>query len=311
MLDRVRERLATASDLYHDDVLILRPLLELEYPNNSTGLHTLLPELLRLMRSNLTYVVIFTNHVLDAPPNEVSRTLKDDLLRAVAQDLGEVSIDMREYGAIERQLALFEEKKQDEPHQIRPLAKLSAPALGLFTKHFYNLGLYKPIEILLTHLQIEIAHGHSIEIHTLYVPYLQELIGLMLMYGVPMTNVTYRSFFESVLRSYFELFVGQEPAQKHREEHEIWTKRAHATRCSLESFDHSYFRDILGDRYDNDVLPALMRLPGPAPGSHAHSRFDSIITLSTTGNKASRALNTTEDHKIDPALTASTIPLVT
>ncbi|KAF2623232.1 hypothetical protein BU25DRAFT_180156 [Macroventuria anomochaeta] len=311
MLDRVRESLAAASELYHDDVLILRSLLGLKYSANTTGFQFLLPELSRLMRSNLTYAVTFTNYVFDAPTSEVPRTTKDDLLRAVAQDLGAVSIDMRDHENIERQLAAFERKKDEDIPGPRPLAKLSAAALGLFTKHFYGLGMYKPIESMIAHLRSEMDHALEQDLHTTYVPFLQELIGLMLMYGIPLANATYSSFFESVLQHYFMRFIGQEPEQKNSAKQKSWTRRAIAAHGTLESFDHSYFCDILGERYAIDVLPALVKLRGSTAASQAHSRFDSLTTAATTGAKDARTPVSKNDDKIDPAPIASILSLTT
>lgn len=266
MLGRVRERLSGASDLYHDDVLILRPLLQLEYSagpgsSNTTGLCYLLPELLRLMKSNLTYTVTFTSHVLEFSNNEVPQSIKEDLLRAVAQVLDAVSLDMRDQRNIECQLAAFGGTKRGEFSGPRPLEKYSAAALGIFTKRFYSVGLYKPVESMLQRFQLEMVHAHSLDLHTIYVPFLQELIGLMLVYGIPMTNVVYSAFFETVLQQYFERFVGLQANQKTSVEQKSWRDRGIAARVALERFDHSYFRDILGDRYDSGVLSAMMNLP--------------------------------------------------
>lgn len=284
MLGRVRETLAAASELTHDDVLTLRPLLQLKYStgnSHSTGLYCLLPELLRLMRSNLTYAVTFTNYVLDAPRTEVSQSMKDELLSAVAQDLSAFSIDMRDQETV---------SNHGDVSGPQPQAKHSAAALGIFIKHFYNAGLYKPIESMLAHLRSEMAHAQSIDLHIIYVPLLQELIGLMLVYGIPITNVTYSAFFEVVLRQYLERFVGLRANQAAAAEQARWKQRGLAARAMLKSFDHSHFRDILGDRYDNVVLPAMMELP--------HNEFDSFTTTK------SKASTMTDDNMTDPALAA-------
>ncbi|KAF1354263.1 hypothetical protein EJ07DRAFT_158659 [Lizonia empirigonia] len=279
MLGHVRERLASASELYYEDIVMLRPLLQLEYSTagsgnpDSTGFYCLLPELLRLMKSNLTCAVTFTNYVLDASDNEVSKAMKEELLRAVAQVLGAVSIDMRGQDTISRHGGL------SEPH---PQAKLSPAAFGTFIKYFYSIGLYKPIEAMLAHFRTEMVHAHSVDLHTIYVPILQELISLMLIFGIPMTNATYSAFFEVVLQEYFARFVGPKADQTTAMEQTSWNQRAIAARSMLESFDHSHFRDILGQRYDSSVLPA-------------HNRIDSVITKTSV---------TTDDNKIDPDLTA-------
>ena len=311
MLDQVYERLAAAPDLYQDDIPILRSLLKLKYSTDTTGFQFLFPQLSRLMRSNLTCAVTFTNSVFDASTNEVPRTIKDDLLRGIAQILGVVSIDMRDNETIERQVASLGEKKFGDPSELRPLAKLSSAALGIFTKHFYGTGLYDSIESMLAHLRSEMDHALVMDLHTIYVPFLQELIGLMLIYGIPLTNVTYSGFVESVLQSYCKRFIGQEPKESNSLEYESWKQRADAALGTLESFDHSYFRDILGTRYDEDVLPALMKVQGSTSVTQTHSGFDSLKTAAGTGAKTPRAPVTTDDDKIDPTLTASTLPSTT
>jgi hypothetical protein len=262
MLDRVRERLTAASDLYHDDILVLRSLLKSEYSAEITGYQHLQSELSRLMRSNLTYAVAFTQSVWDAPINVVPRRFKDEVLRDVARSLGDVCIDMRKYETIEGQLATHEKNKNGGSPEPCPLEKLSAAQLGNFTKQLYGSGLYKPVESMLANLQSAMDHALMMDLHTLYVPFLQQLIGLMLMYGIPLTNVIYSAFFESVLLNYLQRFVGQEPRQKNSVEHNSWTPRAAAARSRLEAFDYSYFRDILGERYSLAILPALSKLQG-------------------------------------------------
>ncbi|KAF3044959.1 hypothetical protein E8E11_005065 [Didymella keratinophila] len=314
MLDRVRERLAAASDLYHDDILILRSLLKLEYSADTTGYQYLQPELSRLMISNLTYAAAFTKSVWDASLNEVPRTFKDEVLRDVARVLGDVCIDMRKYETIEGQLAIPARNNNGDLPKPCPLNKLSAAQLGEFTKQLYGSGHYKPVEFMLANLRSAMDHALIMDLHTLYVPFLQELIGLMLMYGIPLTNAIYSAFFESVLLNYLQRFVGQEPAQRDSVEHSSWTTRATAARGRLEAFDHSYFQDILGDRYGAAVLPALMKLQGStAVSEQAHSRFDSLTTSATAGAGpgSMKSLLTTNDDKIDPTLAASTLPLAT
>lgn len=304
MLGRVRERLAVASDLYQDDILILRSLLKLEYSANTTSYDCLQPELSRLLKSDLTNIVTFMKSVSDAPENEVPRNIKDVVLRNVAQDLSEVCIDMRKDETIERQLAAFEKKRDESFAEPCPLEKISAAELGLFTKQFYGSGLYKPIESMLARLRSEIDHAPVMDLHTIYVPFLQELIGLMLMYGIPLTNATYSSFFESVLQNYFQRFVGQEPEQDKPAEHNLWASRALAARGTLESFDHSYFRDILGGRYPIVVLPALVKLQSSKSVSQAHGRFDSLTTAVASGARNSATPVITNEDSIDPALTS-------
>lgn len=313
MLDRVRERLVAASDLYHDDILILRSLLKLEYSADTTGYQYLQSELSRLMTSNLTYAVAFTKSVCDASLNEVPRSFKDEVLRDVARGLGDVCIDMREYETIEGQLAIHERNKNGDSPKPCPLKKLSADQLGEFTKHFYSSGHYKPVESMLANLRSAMHHALIMDLHTLYVPFLQELISLMLIYGIPMTNAIYSGFFENVLLNYLQRFVGQEPAQ-HSAEHNTWTPRAAAARGRLEAFDHSYFQDILGDRYGTAILPALMKLQSSTAVSlQAHSRFDSLTTSATAeaGAGSTKALLTTNEDDIDPKFTAPTLPLAT
>lgn len=267
MLDEIRGKLAAASHLYQDDILILRPLLKLKYPAvdattiYATGYDCLLPEILRLLKSNLTYAVTFTNYVLAGSDTEVPRAFKEDLLHAVAQILGEVSMDTRERETIESQTVAHEKTKHEDVPQPQLLTKLSPDALGAFVKHFYGLGLYKPIETMLTNLQSATSQAHSIDIHLIYLPFLQKLISLMLIYGVPYTNAKYSSFFANILQQYFVRFVGQEPAQHNSTEHEAWKGRALAACSTLDSFDHSYFQEILGDQYERIVLSAMMKLP--------------------------------------------------
>jgi hypothetical protein len=315
MLDQVREKLATASDLYHDDILILRSLLKLEYSADTTGYQYLQSELSRLMISNLTYAAAFTKSVCDASLNEVPRRFKDEVLRDVAHGLGDVCIDMRKYETIEGQLAIHERNKNGDLPAPCPLDKLSAAQLGEFTKQFYGSGYYKPVEFMLAKLRSAMDHALIMDLHTLYVPFLQELIGLMLMYGIPLTNTIYSAFFESVLLNYLQRFVGQEPIQRNSAEHSSWMPRAAAARGRLEAFDHSYFQDMLGDRYGAAILPALMKLQDPtAISQQAHSHFDSLTTSATAATAGTRAGNTkglitTNDDKIDPTSTASALPL--
>lgn len=259
MLEQVRDRLAAASEMYHDDVILLRPLLRLEYESHVTGLQCLYPELSRLMRSNLTFAVAFTNCVLEAPTTEISRAIKDDLLRHVAQDMSTVSIDMRDDEVIDRQLATLDQGANVAESVKRPLVKLSSTGIGLFIKHLYGQGLFTSVESMLVQLVSEMDRALIVDLHKIYVPFLQELIGLMLVYGVPRTQVTYGSFFESVLHNYLHRFVGRKEDVK-SVERQSWETRAKAALDSLESFDHSYFRDILGEKYDIVILPDLQKI---------------------------------------------------
>jgi hypothetical protein len=314
MLDRVRERLAAASDFYHDDILILRSLLKLEYSADTTGYQYLQSELSRLMISNLTYAAAFTKSVCDASLNEVPRRFKDEVLRDVARGLGDVCIDMRRYETIEGQLAIHKRNKNGDSPRPCPLDKLSAAQLGEFTKQFYASGHYKPVEAMLANLRSAIDQALIMDLHTLYVPFLQELIGLMLMYGIPLDNAIYSAFFESVLLNYLQRFVGQEPAQENTAEHCSWTPRAAAARGRLEAFDHSYFQDILGDRYGAVILPALMKLQGStAVPPQAHRRFEPLTITATAeaGAGSTKGLLMINEDKTDPVLTASTLPLAT
>ena len=243
-----------------------------------TGFQYLSAEIGRLVKSNLTYAVAFINCVVDAPIKEVPRATKDDVLRDIAQHLGEVSIDMRTHEAVERQLAALDDKTDRDGTECRPLAKLSPAAFGRFTKHFYGIGLFHPIELMLACLQLEMKHALVLDLHSLYIPFLQELVGLMLMYGIPMTNDTYSAFFECVLRNYLDRFVGVESEENSSADHEAWAKRANAARIMLETFDHSYFQDILGARYESNILPAFNKLPMV---SLSRGQFDSIETPSS------------------------------
>ncbi|KAJ4984197.1 hypothetical protein SVAN01_10305 [Stagonosporopsis vannaccii] len=275
MLEQVRKRLAAASQLPHDDLIILRPLLKLEYTSNVTGVQFLYPELSRHMKSNLACAVAFTNGVLESSVDEVPQAIKDDLLRGVAQDMSTVSIDMRDHEAINRQLAAFEYRETAaDAAESPPLAKLSSPALGLFMKHLYGLRLFQPVESMLTQLRSEMNHALIMDLHLVYVPFLQELIALMLIYGIPMKDAAYSDFFESVLQNYLQRFVGQEKEYENLE-HRSWRVRADAACGALESFDHSYFREILGDRYDSVVLPVLRTLQSD---SHKHNKLELVKT---------------------------------
>ncbi|KAH6629381.1 hypothetical protein C7974DRAFT_185455 [Boeremia exigua] len=269
MLEQLRERLAARSELYYDELLILRPLLNVEYGPNTKGLHCLYPELSRLMRSNLTYAVVCTDFFLEAPGDEIPQAMKDTWLRDVAQDMSTVLIDMGENDTLDCRRANFEQK--DAGHQ--PLAKLSPAALGLFTKRFYGLGLHQQTESMLLQLRLQMDHALAMDLHRIYVPYLQDLISLMLMYGIPMTNTTYGLFFERVLHNYFKRFLGQDIRDQGSIEHRSWTLRANEVRIRMESFDHTYFREILGHRYDIVILPVVMKLP---PGPQAHGQLDSL-----------------------------------
>lgn len=282
MLDQVRERLVAASDLYQDDILILRSLLKLEYSGDTTGYQLLQTELSRLMRSNLTYAVTFTKAVCDASINEVPQCIRDQVIRDVAQGLGNIRIDMRSCDIVESQPAIFEKSKNGNFAERCPVAKHSAVELGEFTKLLYGSGLYKPVESMLADLRSEMDHALPMDLHVVYIPFLQELIGLMLMYGIPLTSVVYSAFFESVLQNYLQRFVGQKPKQGNSAEHNSWTPRAAAACHRLESFDHSYFRDILGDRYTIAILPALLKLQDFNPIPQVHSRFDSPTTLAVS-----------------------------
>ncbi|KZM18631.1 uncharacterized protein EKO05_0000679 [Ascochyta rabiei] len=315
MLDRICERLADASELNGNDILALRPLLKLEYCKSglndciSTGFSCLLPQLLRLMQSNLTCAVNFSNHVLDAPDNEVPREMKEELLCSVAQILGAVSIEKRDSGTIKRQLATLEDAECGSVPEPQPQAKLTATAFGIFTKRLCSLGLFKPIESMLARLRSEMSHVHIVDLHTIYVPFLQELIGLMLVYGIPLKDVTYSSFFEAVLQQYLERFVGQVANGANDVERENWNQRAFAARAMLESFDHSYFRDILGDRYDRGLLPALLRLFEIAPSTTRSQPHNLCTTTSSTQSGEFKETVKTAKDKIDPALTASNVSL--
>lgn len=274
MLKQVRQKLTVLSDLYQDDFLALRSLLKLDFSPETTGFHYLSSEISRLTKSNLTYAVTFTNGVVEAPTREVSQITKDDVIRDVAQYLGEVSIDMRTHESVERQVAVSNESNDQD---FRPVAKLLPAALGLFTKHFYGTGLYYPVEAMLARLCLQMQFALALDLHSVYVPFLQELIGLMLMYGIPMKNSTYSAFFNSVLCNYFDRFVGTETTDKSSAEHDSWTQRGNAARIMLESFDHSYFQDILGPRYESNILPAFTELPTV---SQSRSRFDSLTAPS-------------------------------
>lgn len=308
MLDQVRKRLVAASHLYPDDILILQSLLKLEYSADTTGYQYLQSEISRLMRSNLTYAVVFTKSVCDAPVHQVPRNLKDEVLRDVARDLGVVCIDMRDHDNTDGQLGIHRENKDKDPLEPNPLEKLSAVQLGYFTKQLYGSGLYKPVESMLANLRLAMNHALIMDLHTLYIPFLQELIGLMLMYGIPLTNVVYSAFFENVLLNYLQRFVGEEPTRKDSNEHSLWTKRAAAACGRLETFDHSYFREIVGERYGVAILPALIKLQGSALVSQqAHCRFDSFVTSVSSGFEtgSTKTLITISDDKIDPTLTSS------
>lgn len=279
VLEQVHGILRTASDLYQGDFLVLRPLLKLEFSPDVTGFQYLSAEITRLVKSNLTYAVAFINCVVDAPSDEVPRATKDDVLRDIAQHLGEVSIDMRTHEAVEQELAALDDKTDKDGTKCRPVAKLSPAAFGRFTKHFYGIGLFHPIELMLACLQLEMKHALVLDLHSLYIPFLQELVGLMLMYGVPMTNHTYSAFFECVLCNYLDRFVGVESGEKSSAEHDTWTQRANAARIMLETFDHSYFQDILGARYESNILPAFNKLPLISP---SRGQFDPLEISSST-----------------------------
>ncbi|KAJ8119051.1 hypothetical protein OPT61_g90 [Boeremia exigua] len=260
MLDQVRERLASASDLHHEDVFTLPSLLPLECGQNKTGFQCIYPELSRLMKSNLTYAVAFTNQVLEASIEEVPRIMKDDLLRNIAQDMSTVCIDMRDSEAVDRQLETLGQKRDETLTESRPLAKHSPAALGLFTKNLYGLGLFHQVESMLSRLRSEMDHALILDLQTIFVPFLQELIGLMLVFGVPMTNRAYGLFFESVLQNYFERFVGQESKGSHGIENRSWNLRAQTALSTMEKFDHYYFQEIMGDQYAVVVMPVLAKL---------------------------------------------------
>lgn len=309
MLEQVRERLAAASELHHDDVITLRPLLKLEYTSDVTGLQCLYPELSRHMRSNLSYAVAFTNCVLESSASEVPQTIKDGLLRDVAQDMSTVSIDMREHEAVSGQLAAFEHRKDAaDGVESQPLAKLSSAALGLFTKHLYGSGLFGPVETMLTHLRSEMNHALILDLHRIYIPFLQDLIGLMLVYGIPMKEAVYSGFFEGVLHNYLQRFVGQETKDVESLEHRSWTLRADSARGLLESFDHAYFEAILGDRYKVVVLPVLNRLKSIP---QHHSRLAAGTTSHSTTAKGHSTPITTSDETNDSVLTSTMSPLST
>lgn len=266
------------------------------------------------MVSNLTYAASFTSSVCDASLNEVPQEIKDELLRDVASGLGNICIDMRKYETIKGQSAIKERDKNGASSEPCPLDKLSAAQLGDFTKRFYGLGHYKSVETMLANLRSAMDHAPVIDLHTLYIPFLQELIGLMLMYGIPMGNAIYSAFFESVLVNYLQRFVGQEPVQGNSAEHISWISRAAAARGRLETFDHSYFQDILGKKYTVVVSPALLKLRGSTEVSQqAHSRFDLLVTSATAeaGSGSTRGLLMTDDDSIDPKPAASKLSLAT
>lgn len=307
IFNQIHEKLADAADLYPDDLLTLRPLLKQENPPSSTFFHFLLPELMRLMRSNIAYAVAFTNYMLAAPISEVPQTTRDNLLHAVARELGAVSIDLREQETVQRQYVALERQQHVDTSELRALVEVSGAALGLFTKHFYNSGLFKQIESMLANLRSEMVHVHSIDLHTTYLPFLQELIGLMLMYGIPLTNTTYSSFFTSVLQEYFDRFIGLEPKQSNSTEHQVWTQRALTARATLMSFDHTYFREILGDRYDRDVLPALNQLPDCTSTLQAKSQLDPGMSAAAPRIKDLRTPVTKDNNKIESGLASLSI----
>ncbi|KAF2996850.1 hypothetical protein E8E13_003912 [Curvularia kusanoi] len=273
MLEQVREILNAASDLYQGDLLLLISLFKLEFSPETTGFHYLSAAIARLIKPNLTYMVAFINCVVDAPVQEVSQTTKDDVLRDVGLYLGEVSIDMRTHEAVERQLAAIDEMQDKDGFVARPMAKLSPGAFGLFTKRFYGIGQFLPVESMLACLQLEMKHALVMDLHSIYVPFLQHLVGLMLMYGIPMQNDTYSAFFDCVLCNYLERFVGIDSEDENSAEHNAWSHRANAARIMLGSFEHSYFEDILGARYESTIKPAYMKLPSATVG---HGRFDSL-----------------------------------
>ncbi|KAJ4321621.1 hypothetical protein N0V94_002820 [Neodidymelliopsis sp. IMI 364377] len=273
MLDRMHKQIVAASELHCDDILVLRPLLSLDYAAvdskkpHSTFFDHILPDLLRLMRSNFSCCITLTNHVLDAHNDEVPPPMKEDLLCAVANILSHASLDVRDQKDIENQTIDYEETKYEEIPKPQPLAKLSASALSVFVGHIFSSNLYEPAENSLDHFSIELRRTHGIDLHLTYIPFLQDLIGLMLIYGIPWTNAAYVGYFESSLQQYFERFVGQKPTQQNNTEYEAWEQRACAARSLLESFDHSYFREILGQRYDVVVLPAMMELRNIPPAT--------------------------------------------
>ncbi|KAF9693182.1 hypothetical protein EKO04_008602 [Ascochyta lentis] len=315
ILDRVCERLADTSELNLDDIQALRPLLKLEYHTgglgspSSTGFSCLLPELLRLMKSNITYAVTFSNYVLDAPDDEVPQAIKQELLCSVTHILGAVSVDTRDQETIKRQQAAFEDAENGSLLDPQSQAKLTAAAFGIFTKRLYSTGFFEPIESMLANLRTQMVHARSIELHIIYVPFLQKLIGLMLVYGIPLQTATYSAFFEVVLQQYLERFVGQEVDRRSKAEQEDWNQRAFAARVMLESFDHSYFREILGERYDRCVLPALSRLPDIAPSGTRSPTNDTLTIRASTQAGTPKTTVTASEDNTDHALTASTLSL--
>jgi hypothetical protein len=294
VLDRIHKQLATASELHHDDILVLRPLLSLNYPTvdsknpHSTFFDHILPDLLRLMKSNFSCCITFTNYVLDAPNDDVPPSIKEDLLHAVANILGQASLDVRDQKDIEHHMVEYEETKHENTPRPQPLAKLSASALSVFVRHIFSSSLYEPAENSLDHFSIELGRTRGIDLHLTYIPFLQDLIGLMLIYGIPWTNAAYVGYFESSLQQYFERFVGQKPIQQNSTEYEAWEQRACAARSLLESFDHSYFREILGHRYDVVVLPAMMELRNIAPATECLQTYERTALWVAESSKCSR-----------------------
>ncbi len=287
MLDRIHAKLASTSELFHDDVAALRPLLGLSYGVSGiagaerTALQRLLPEFMRILKLNLSYTIAFTNYMLDTAASEVPQTTREDLVRAVAQILGTISIDMRNQDTINGQVIAYERTKHTTMPERQPIQKPSAAAFGIFIKHFYGQGLYTSVGLMISNLHSEVGRALGTTLHTIWLPFLQELISLMLIYGIPFTDAIYSQFFECVLQEYFKNFVGQEPTLQNSAEHKSWQQRADAACYSLDSFDHSYFQEILGKKYESVVLSGMTKLPRFS-SRPARDQIDSATALAST-----------------------------
>ncbi|KAF2994673.1 hypothetical protein E8E13_001490 [Curvularia kusanoi] len=248
MLDGVGCRLDAASALSRQDISCIWTLLQAPYLEYHTSFDILSDSLLRLLGSNLSILLNFTNLILELHNNnERSAAIQDDLLNSVAEILVKVPINT---GDVCDQRHEPTDESESDLH-------VSWEALSQFTKHHYILGRFDAIHGMLDNLRTQMSYAHGSDLHAVYVPFLHRLISLMLMWGVPFAEETYSLFFKSVLQAYFGHFIGPVPSDISEVGIGEWTQRAEIAWTTLSAFEDSYLPEILGSWYDRDVAPRM------------------------------------------------------
>lgn len=252
ILNEVCKRLKNARTLSYDDMLYLRTLLAAPYSNTESSFDILRHDLLRLLGLKLDLLVTFTNLVLDCPKaDKLLEQTETNLLDALAGKLGKASVST-DNPASGAPLELSAEPRS-EP-------QVSAAALSQFTKHFYVVGRYDAISDMLKNLIVKMSSVRVTDLPTIYIPFLQHLVALMLTWGVPFTEKVYELFFQSVLYEYFTRYVGAAPVDTDCEEFRAWKRQGEVAWTALKILDHDYLPELLGPWYTTNVEPRMTAL---------------------------------------------------